>query len=298
MMNMAQSPVVVGGVGGSGTRVIAQILMDLGFYMGDDLNNANDNLWFTLLFKRPKWFLRNLNGKGSEIFKALSIFEKAMLGCQKLTYSDMKFVTNAAMETAFRGNNYLGAGRGIWPLMRVKNMLRKKHADFTKDIGWGWKEPNVHIYIEHINKHFKNMKYIHTMRLGIDMAYSNNQQQFYNWGPYYGIEVPDSSKLLPKASLNYWIKANQKVIALGEELLGDRFLIINFDEMCFNPQKDIERLISFLDIDRKGIDMDRLSKLIKIPKSIGRYNRHDLTIFTDQEINQVRNLGFEVEINR
>ena len=46
------SPVAIGGVGGSGTRLIAQLLMELGVYMGSDRNDANDNLWFTLLFKR------------------------------------------------------------------------------------------------------------------------------------------------------------------------------------------------------------------------------------------------------
>ena len=43
-------PVAIGGVGGSGTRVIAEILIQLGFYIGSDLNSANDNLWFMLTY--------------------------------------------------------------------------------------------------------------------------------------------------------------------------------------------------------------------------------------------------------
>ena len=43
-------PVAIGGIGGSGTRLIAQCLKELGFYLGGDLNQANDNLWFVLLF--------------------------------------------------------------------------------------------------------------------------------------------------------------------------------------------------------------------------------------------------------
>ena len=31
-------PVVVGGVGGSGTRVVARMLIDMGLYVGSDLN--------------------------------------------------------------------------------------------------------------------------------------------------------------------------------------------------------------------------------------------------------------------
>ncbi len=47
-------PVVIGGVGGSGTRVVAAILSTLGFHLGNDLNESMDNLWTTLLFKRPR----------------------------------------------------------------------------------------------------------------------------------------------------------------------------------------------------------------------------------------------------
>src|SRR5690625_2359751 len=47
-----RNPVAIGALGGSGTRMIAQFLCDAGYYLGDDLNRANDNLWFTLLFRR------------------------------------------------------------------------------------------------------------------------------------------------------------------------------------------------------------------------------------------------------
>src|ERR1700675_795212 len=51
-------PLVIGGIGGSGTRVAAQLLIELGFYLGDDLNPALDNLTSTFLFKRPRWYGR------------------------------------------------------------------------------------------------------------------------------------------------------------------------------------------------------------------------------------------------
>ena len=45
--------IAIGALGGSGTRAIAQVLMDAGIYLGDSLNNANDNKLFTRLFKNP-----------------------------------------------------------------------------------------------------------------------------------------------------------------------------------------------------------------------------------------------------
>jgi hypothetical protein len=41
----------VGGIGGSGTRLIAGLLREVGFDIGPDLNESLDNLTFTLLFK-------------------------------------------------------------------------------------------------------------------------------------------------------------------------------------------------------------------------------------------------------
>ncbi|PLX51195.1 MAG: hypothetical protein C0613_00910 [Desulfobulbaceae bacterium] len=57
--NSKNGPWVIGGVGGSGTRVVAEIFAALGVYIGNDLNAASDNLLYTLLFKRPRWFLQN-----------------------------------------------------------------------------------------------------------------------------------------------------------------------------------------------------------------------------------------------
>ena len=55
-------PLVIGGLGGSGTRVVADIVLAQGWYLGQDLNRAKDNLLFTLLFKRPYWRKQLSNG--------------------------------------------------------------------------------------------------------------------------------------------------------------------------------------------------------------------------------------------
>jgi len=41
----------IGGLGGSGTRIITSVYKDHGVYFGSILNNALDNLVFTLLFR-------------------------------------------------------------------------------------------------------------------------------------------------------------------------------------------------------------------------------------------------------
>jgi hypothetical protein len=72
-------PVVIGGLGGSGTRLIAAILQHLEFDMGSDLNRTNDNLAFTLLLKRPE--LWPIQEHALEIHQALELFITVRPAC-------------------------------------------------------------------------------------------------------------------------------------------------------------------------------------------------------------------------
>src|SRR5580704_16555406 len=74
-MDVRQPHVVaIGGVGGSGTRVGAALLQMLGYYIGDDLNEPLDNLWFTLLFKRRSVLLEG----APEFGQLVTLFRRCM----------------------------------------------------------------------------------------------------------------------------------------------------------------------------------------------------------------------------
>jgi hypothetical protein len=51
--------------------------------------------------------------------------------------------------------------------------------------------------------------------------------------------------LLPRAALSYWVKANQKAIAIGKELGEEKFLLINFDKLCATPKPEVDGLLRF-----------------------------------------------------
>src|SRR5579875_3355885 len=56
-------PVLVGGVGGSGTRVVAEMLSSRGFFLGEKLNASNDTLDFA---ERGPIIHRTLRGKADQ----------------------------------------------------------------------------------------------------------------------------------------------------------------------------------------------------------------------------------------
>lgn len=245
-------PVVIGGVGGSGTRIVAELLKRIGFFMGSKTNSANDNLEFAnLFFNYNEGTFRNIISNKNLTFQKLSEFEQLIFNSDQLKLS-----------------NY---------------------------IGWGWKNPPSHIYLDFLSQYFKNLKYIFVIRNGLDMAYSKNQNQLINWGSFFNVSMPKSPNLQPKASLEYWRKANQRAINLGNTLLGERFFVIKYEDLCENPQREISRLINFVDMSLENINIDELCSLIIKPETMGRYKQQDLSIFTKKDIESVRQFGFDID---
>ena len=285
------SPVIIGGVGGSGTRVVADIINHLGFYIGDDLNPAKDNLWFLLLFKRPRWFGR-AHHDNKKIFTGLSLFSKAMLHRSGFEGPELRFLIRAVFEVSIFGHNHKGDGRGLWPFLRAWKMVAGQPKVTLNQGRWGWKEPNSHIYLEYIAAYFSKFKYIHTIRHGLDMAFSENQQQLYNWGPILGLELPTSRSEEPAASLKFWIESNRRVMQTGEILGDHKFLIVNFDRLCLSPKSEIQKIVSFLNIQPDAEKLEALNRIPQKPKSLGRYRAHTISQFDPGDLYELENFGF------
>ena len=49
--DFTQRPIAIGAIGGSGSRVLAQVVHAAGVSLGSNLNSSNDNLEFTTRFK-------------------------------------------------------------------------------------------------------------------------------------------------------------------------------------------------------------------------------------------------------
>ncbi|MGH8936849.1 MAG: sulfotransferase family protein [Acidimicrobiia bacterium] len=252
-------PVVIGGVGGSGTRVVAKLLREAGVYLGADLNPALDNLWFTILFKRPWWYRRAVRSGGADILRMLAVFQKLMSGLP-LTVSERGRVTGAALQVAVVGHSRRGGGRGAWALRRLSSMLRAGRA--PQAAGWGFKEPNTHVYLDQLARHFPTMRYVHVIRNGLEIATSGNQGQFLTWRSTFGLSLPKDHRDLPGAALEFWAKANRRALALGSERLGDRFLLVRYEGLSREPEKEVRRLLEFAQ-PAGGADAGRLAALVR-----------------------------------
>ena len=276
----AVCPVAVGGVGGSGTRLIAQVLLELGYYLGGDLNESLDNLWFTLLFKR-----REVLGLTDAAFaEVLEVFVSRMRGGDPPAPQQVDLVRCLAEPDR-------GEHPPPWLRARAETLLTGPPA--PKLGPWGWKEPNTHIVIDRLAHSLPGLRYIHVVRNGLDMAYSANQNQIAFWGGQFlgpGVEVS------PRTSLQYWHRVHRRVLDLCAPL-GERFLLLNFDRLCADPGQGLRELVDFLGADVAKDKLERLVGLTRAPASIGRFKRHGLDCFDPDDVAFVAQLGFDTRLD-
>ena len=143
--------------------------------------------------------------------------------------------------------------------------------------------------------HFHNMKYIHTIRHGVDMAFSGNQRQLRAWGGLFEIPFPENVEDFPRHSLKYWVKANQTAANAGKVLGSDSYLLVNFDYLWHNPASAIDDIIAFLNIKVDPTAYQETLELPNIPSTMGRYKNQDLTQFDPEDLDKVVDFGFKVE---
>jgi len=279
-------PVVIGGVGGSGTRLIAQCLSELGFFLGHDLNDflghdlneAIDNRWFTLLFKRAEI----LTSSSEECNEVIEIFLKGMMGQDGFTKKQVDLIKKLASVDREQAS--------AKSLKKRARSLLSKNPKMEPGTKWGWKEPNAHIVLDRLKEYFQDMKYIHVARNGLDMAHSHNQNQLKLWGRHF---MGEDFSISPRYSLKYWCIVHRRVLEIGQSM-GANFLFLNYDSFCSNPEDGIKDLCGFLRLDSASVPTAHLSGLVNTPASVGRFKQYGTRIFDEEDVAYVSELGFDV----
>lgn len=273
--------VAIGALGGSGTRAIAQVLIDAGIFMGDRLNSAKDNLIFTHLFKDAAY---HADANADAINARLAVFEEYMQR-NHLSWSQARMLLASSRENP-----------NVRSKLRFRlHVLRKTLSPPVNRELWGWKEPNTQIYIQEISDYFPGLKYIHVLRHGLDMAFSANRKQLVNWGHLYGIHLSADATQQETAyqQLEYWVRSTRAVME-KIQALPNGFLLINHARFCSDPEAQIERMLAYLEMTCDLTTRKSLYQIPRTPSTEGRYRKRDLGIFDQAQLNFVHDMGFEI----
>ena len=251
--NRIPNPVAVGAVGGSGSRLVRNILLSLGVEMMNGISEAGDaHAW------PPMDRILSSSGARHSSRAAMCSHTFAVL-------------ESFLQELADR------------PESRARV---------------GWKNPNTFLWLPELAQYFPQFRYVHVIRHGLDMAYSRNIRQFRMSHWYFGIQTHEMGQnpnepIGRDRVLDYWIESNRYALKQFK-LLPERHFLLVYDDLCENPQEEIERLAQFLDLsDTKNI-VDATAQVTPNP-SIGRYKDNNWRAdFRPDQIEAVRELGFSV----
>lgn len=268
------SPIIIAGIGGSGTRVVAEILIRAGVYLGHDLNKSNDNLLFTYLFKHVYNFPTGPDDLNQKRMEALALHHKLLFGYTRLTPAELWLILKLGWAQATNRYN------GLWVLNRWQKAFRYKPGA-TPPRYWGWKEPHSLFFLPGISAFYPNAKFVLVVRNGLDMVYSRNKQQFEYWGKAFQIDSNDRS---PQNEFEFWYRSNLYTINLAHELFKDNFLLLNFEEMCLESERIVPKLLTFAGVEDEVTN--ELIQIPRLPKSYRRYQSAENTSWIDASVEQ------------
>ena len=246
-----QPPVVIGGHGGSGTRVLPRALRLAGYWMGAWVNRRTEDAMSTRYFLQ-RYFEQSIADEPSQ---------------------------RAELEQAFRL-----ATRGH----------RMRMPD--RSLPWGWKNPRCMWVIPFIARIYPEMRFIHLVRDGRDVALSANLNLLRKHGKQLlGEQYPERDPV--RAQLRLWALGNETAARDGQRLLGEHYLQLSYEELCRAPRETLARMYAHLGRSVPDHVLDQARQLVVPSRSIGawRHSEHECLHRPTPEISAaLRRFGYEV----
>lgn len=132
---------------------------------------------------------------------------------------------------------------------------------------WGWKEPRSIYLVPFFDVSMPSLRFLHFIRDGRDMAFSENQNQLVKHGEaVLGDEL--RKEKTPVRSIAVWSRVNSAAADYGEQQLGERYLRIRFEDLCARPQEGVRRIYDFFGLDG---DAETAAAAVRPPDTLGRW---------------------------
>lgn len=237
----------IGGLGGSGTRFLVELLREQGAVLPGPRNESEDLLNFTRLFK---W--TDLLDREREISWRWRVFKRLMRG--QFLGPDYVKVHNLMLRNPFEPANK-GDIRGEFMAKLAQKPVPRIF----------FKEPNLHVFAAQILKEDPGFTFIYLMRNGLEMAYNTNQQQLNNWGKEILTEEQWNLPQHEKA-ISFWHWANEQAYRLKTQF-PERVHIVRYEDLVENTEITMRRLCSDLELEFLGTNTQAKSSKTVVQQS-------------------------------
>jgi Sulfotransferase family len=228
------NPIVIGGSGGSGTRAVARFLTAIGVQMGEYLNSSADALAFVATLD--------------------ALINPILEHTRSLDYDP----------------NCLPADLAACAVEMIHSAADIHCATSVRDGRWGFKNPRHMFLLPILNRAFPEFVFVHVLRDGRDMLFSENQNQRrrYYWDLF---GRPDD--ITPEASAAFWSSVNLQAAAYGARVLKSRYMLLRLEDFCGEARLDYALgLAQKLKLDKCRV-VAHLD-IFRAPTSVGRWRAH------------------------
>jgi hypothetical protein len=132
---------------------------------------------------------------------------------------------------------------------------------------WGWKEPRSIYLVPFFDAAMPSFRFLHFLRDGRDMAFSENQNQLVKHGDAL-LGDDFRREKTPVRSIAVWSRVNSAAADYGEAQLGERYLRVRFEDLCAEPVETVRRIYDFFGLDG---DAEAAAAEVRPPDTLGRW---------------------------
>lgn len=228
---VTQPPVLIGGLGGSGTRAVTILLRRAGWWMGRWVGHGTQDS-IPLIFFHRRWFRR--------------LFE----------YPEVSPRTER---------------RALAQLHRTAELHRTGIPGPAER--WGWKHVTGAWLLPFHAAMYPEMKFIHVIRDGRDMALTNPHALLRLESEFLGLDKDD----VETAQMQLWTMGhNRAADAAAKHLAPGHYLELRYEDLCAHPHETVTKLFGFLGAPEELVD--DACRDVRPSPAIGRWRSEESAI--------------------
>lgn len=160
----------------------------------------------------------------------------------------------------------------------LETALAEQFAGALPQQPLGWKNPRNIYILSFLAQRFPDLRFIHVVRDGRDMALSSNQGQLVSFSD---VLLSQEEQQWPQAerSIALWSLINGWAERIGRGM-GPAYLRIRFEDLCADPVSVTRQIFRFFELPG---DPRRSARLVEAPASLGRWRKADPSLIARLE---------------
>ena len=257
------TPLLISGMGRSGTSLLAKILKNEGIFIGDNLNNDYESLFF---MKINEWIFYQTGSFWDNPTNFLNLYKNP-----------------EEFDLMFKYvSSYLKSS--LWSFFGLEKNKISSHKQLSL-LNWGWKDPR-NVYTSLLwKKIFPNLKVIYIIRNGVDVANSivekhqklekrekielekiienNFEKEFLKLGifsnrwPEFYLNCNDYY-----SAFNLWELYIETANKMLKNFSSNNFIKIRYEDLIFDPVNKIHEILEFTSINKNKNELAYLENLV------------------------------------